>query len=353
MTKRSPTPLVALAEAIDLPDSADAPEWVHLLPTAAGGIQTFDGRGPYAVGDLAAVIAASMQSERGMPIDENHQTDTAMAHGGSAPARGWITELQARADGLWGRVRWTKAGLELMTDRAYRGISPVFNHTADNVITRVLRASLTNKPNLKGLTALNSETDMNLAAIAKAAGLGEDATEAAIIAAIEAMKPSGNDPALQSALTEIGATFGVQGDDPIAIVAAAKAAKTTDGGLTAMQAELTKVTSQLISLQSEGAKAKATTFVDGEITKGRVGVKPLRDHYIAMHMQDAARVEKEITALPILGPNGGTITVQPPAAGAEITALSSEQAQAASLLGVSKETYLTALNAERMHKENI
>ena len=352
MTHRSPTPLIALAEAIDLPDSVEAPEWVHLLPTAAGGIQTYDNRGPYVVGDMAAVIEASMQSERGMPIDENHQTDTAMAHGGSAPARGWITELQARADGLWGKVSWTKAGLALMSDRAYRGISPVFNHTPDMQIIRVLRASLTNKPNLKGLTALNSETDMNLAAIAKVAGLGDDATEAAIIAAISAMKPTGDAPALQSALAEIGAAFGVEGGTPAAIVAAAKSAKTTDGSLTAMQAELTKVTGQLISLQSEGAKGKATAFVDGAIAQGKQGVKPLRDHYIAMHMEDAARVEKEIGAFMSLGPQGSAQAGQP-ADGGEITALNAEQTQAASLLGVSTETYLKALNEERAKKETL
>lgn len=343
MTHRSPTPLVALAEAIDLPDSAEAPEWVHLLPTAAGGIQTYDNRGPYRISDMAAVIEASMQSERGMPIDENHQTDTAMAHGGSAPARGWITELQAREDGLWGKVSWTKAGMALMSDRAYRGISPVFNHTADMKIIRVLRASLTNKPNLKGLTALNSESDMNLAAIAKAAGLGDDATETAIIAAIGAMNPVGDAPALQSALTDIGAVFGIDGGTPAAVLAAAKAAKTTDGSLTAMQAELTKVTGQLISLQSEGAKSKATAFVDGEIGKGRVGVKPLRDHYVAMHMQDAARVEKEITALPILGPQGTTFAAPP---GAEITALNAEQAQVADQLGIPRSKFLASLQAD-------
>lgn len=343
MTHRSPKPLLALAAAIDLPDSAEAPEWVHLLPAAKGEIQTYDGRGPYRVEDLGMVIAASLHSERGMPIDENHATDLALASGGSAPARGWIEALESRADGLWGRVRWTKAGAAMMADRAYRGISPVFNHTSDGVITRLLRASLTNKPNLKGLIALNTETDMNFAAIAKAAGLGDDATETAIIAAIGAMKPAGNATALQSALTEIGAAFGVESSDPAAVVAAAKTAKTTDGSLTALQAELTAVTGQLNSLQTEGAKTRATTFVDGEIAKGRVGVKPLRDHYIAMHAQDAARVEKEIGALPILGPQGSVIAT-PPATGAEITSLNAEQTQAASLLGLSPETYLKALN---------
>lgn len=335
---------------MDLPDSAEVPEWVHLLPSPQGAVHTHDNRGPYRVADIEALIAASMQSERGMPIDENHATDMAMQNGNGAPARGWIKELQARADGLWGRVEWNGAGRALLADRAYRGISPVFNHLADGTITRVLRASLTNKPNLKGLIALNTETDMNLAAIAKALDLGEDATEAAIVAAIGAMKKSG-DTAMQAALTEIGAVFGLEGGSPAAILAAAKSAKTTDGGLTAMQAELTKVTGQLISLQTEGAKARATAFVDGAISQGKQGVKPLRDHYIAMHMEDAARVEKEIGAFLALGPQGSALA-SPPAPGTEVTSLNSEQALAASLLGLAPQTYLKTLNDELKSQEN-
>lgn len=342
MTKSSPTPLVALAAALDLPESEGAPEWVHLLPATQGEIQTYDSRGPYRLADIEAVIAASMQSERGMPIDENHATDTAMANGNGAPARGWIKELQARADGLWGRVEWTKAGAELLADRAYRGISPVFNHLADKTITRVLRASLTNKPNLKGLVALNTENAMSFAAIAKALGLGDDSSEEAIVAAIDKMKSA---TALQSSLTEIGVALGVEGGDPAAVLAAAKTAKGGTDVITALQAELTTVAGKLNALQADGAKAKATTFVDGAIAQGRVGVKPLRDHYIAMHCEDPARVEKEIGALPALGA-GGQISAQPPAAGAEITSLNAEQTLVADQLGIPHDKFLASLQAD-------
>ena len=329
---------------MDLPESEGAPEWVHLLPAAQGDIQTYDSRGPYRMADIEAVIAASMQSERGMPIDENHAIDTAMQNGTGAPARGWIKELQARADGLWGRVEWTRAGKELLADRAYRGISPVFNHLTDKTITRVLRASLTNKPNLKGLVALNTESAMNLAAIAKALGLGDDADEAAILAAIAKMKTP-DDTAMQSALAEIGTVLGVEGGDPAAVLAAAKAAKTGDTVITTLQTELTKLTGQLTALQTEGAKAKATAFVDGAIAQGRQGVKVLRDHYIAMHCEDPARVEKEIGALPALGAGGQTLT-QPPAPGAEITSLNAEQTLVADQLGIPHDKFLASLQAD-------
>lgn len=55
---------------------------------------------PYRVLNAEDVIAESMASPRGIPIDENHATDLAAPLGGPAPARGWIVELQARADGI-------------------------------------------------------------------------------------------------------------------------------------------------------------------------------------------------------------------------------------------------------------
>lgn len=341
-------PLVALAAAIDLPDSAEAPVWVHLLPATQGEIHTNDGRGPYRVSDIQSVIAASKEISK-LALDENHSTDLAGSGGNPAPARGWITDLQARADGLWGRVDWNPSGLALMADRAYRGISPVFNHTADGTITRVLRAALTNKPNLKGLVSLNTETTMNMAAIAKALGLGDDATEEAIIAAIGRMKKADDAPAMQTALAEIGVALGIEGSDPAAILAAARASKGGNAVITALQTEVSQLTTSLNAITAATTLAAATGFVDAAIKAGRVSVKPLRDHYIAMHQEDPARVEKEIGGMPILGASG--ITAQPPVAGAEITSLNAEQSAVAEQLGISPEKFLAALKADTAKKD--
>lgn len=56
------------------------------------------------------------------------------------------------------------------------------------------------------------------------------------------------------------------------------------------------------------SRDKATAFVDAHIN--RAGVKPPRDHYISRHMADAAAVEKELTALPVL--SGVTTTSAAP-----------------------------------------
>ena len=93
--------VITLNTALPAPMDGKPPAWVHLTP--AGNFRGRDGRGPFTV-DADAVVAASTVPA---VIDEMHATDLQGPAGGSAPARGWIVELQARADGVWGRVDWT------------------------------------------------------------------------------------------------------------------------------------------------------------------------------------------------------------------------------------------------------
>jgi phage I-like protein len=103
-----------------------------------------------------AQIASQFAKGGRLPIDENHATDLGGRLGMPAPARGWITALQARGDGLWGKVEWTDEGRRLIASKAYVGLSPAILHTASGEVLKVLRASLTNAPNLQGLTTLHS-----------------------------------------------------------------------------------------------------------------------------------------------------------------------------------------------------
>jgi phage I-like protein len=155
---------------------------VHLLPAGAA-IETVDGRGPYRVADLARLAADSLGAGDRLPIDEAHATDLAAPEGRPAPARGWIVGLEARADGVWGRVEWTETGRQLLAEKAYRFLSPVIRHLKDGTVTAILRAALVNTPNLRGLAALNSqEPTMDfLAKLRAALGLKDDADEAAAL----------------------------------------------------------------------------------------------------------------------------------------------------------------------------
>lgn len=350
MTHRAAPLTLALASAMSLPSGEGVPEWVHLLP--AGSVTTHNGLGPYKVDDPAAVIAASMQNERGMPIDENHATDLAAPKGGSSPARGWIVELQSRADGIWGRVEWNEAGKALLADRAYRGISPVLMHDKATMTVRsIARASLTNTPNLKNLTPLlNQETSMDfMAKIAEALGLGADATEESILAAIGKMndKKDAAAPALMSEITALGTAFGVTGDAAAILTGVTAKATAQPAEITALQSELATMAATVTTLQSGIKREKAEAFVDGAIKAGRVGVKPSRDRFITMHSENAANAEAIINAMPILG--GATLTAAPPSdstTGLQ-TALSSEEAMVADQLGIAHDKFLVTLNAEK------
>ncbi|PWE28981.1 hypothetical protein C4N9_09180 [Pararhodobacter marinus] len=206
-------PAIALLQAATLP-ADPVGDWVHLLP--AGAITTQDGRGPYRVEDAEALIAASLQSTSKLPIDENHAIDLAAPRGEASPARGWIVGLQARDDGIWGQVEWTDTGKSLLADRAYLALSPAIAHDKSGRVLRILRASLVNRPNLRGLTALHQEDPMSLLhRLAALLGLDETTTEDALIERVTSLHQQAPEAvALQAQLAQIGTALGLAQDAP-------------------------------------------------------------------------------------------------------------------------------------------
>lgn len=339
--------------ALDLGD-AEVPEWVHLLPTTRGQVQTADSRGPYDVTDPQAIIAASFAGQTKIQVDENHAEDLKSGKGEPSPARGWITELQARADGIWGRVEWTGAGRALVADKAYRAMSPVILHDASKRITSILRASLVNRPNLRGLATLNSqENSMGpMAKVAAALGLPEGASEDDIVAAIKALsdkKPEA-DVAMQSALKDIGVALGIEGDaKPEALVVAAKLAVSGKGDLVAMQSQLAAVTAQLAATNETKKREAAISFYDKALSERRQGVNgENRERLIALHMTDAATAEGIVSAMPMLTAHGALTT--PPPAKDGVTSLNAEQLATCAALGISEEDFKKTVAAEQKER---
>ena len=351
MNKPALIPLVAMMAAIEMPaGDAGVPDWVHLLPATKAGqpVATADTRGPYVMGNAAEIIAASFANADALEVDVNHASFVAAPQGGRSDAMGWVKEMQARDDGVWGRVEWTPEGKKLVGEKAYRRISPVIIHDLKKNILRIANISLVNRPNLPGLAALNQETHMNLQAkIAEKLGLAADATEEAILAVIPATAT-----ALQSAMTEIGVALGIEGGDGAAILAAARTRTNAQPAeLVAMQTELTSVATELNTLKSSVKRQVAAAFVDGAIKDVRAGVKPQRDRFIAMHMADPKATEDLICGLPTLGFGGAAAPVTN--AAGEIVSLNAEQVNAARMLGVSETDYLKTLKAERGQKETV
>lgn len=121
-------------------------------------------------------------------IDYEHQTLT----GAEAPAAGWIKALSYDPlQGLWADVEWTPRGAEYVKNKEYRYLSPVIRiRKSDNRAVELHSAALTNDPAIDGMVPIankagnkNKEDEMEefLEKLAKALGLGEDATEDTVL----------------------------------------------------------------------------------------------------------------------------------------------------------------------------
>lgn len=310
MTTKAALALCSAMPLESLAGDVSETEWLHLLP-GGGEIRTGDGRGPYTVDDYEALAAASLGDGERLVLDECHSTDLAAPKGSPAPARGWIVELQARADGIWGKVEWTGTGRQLRSDKAYRGISPVIAHTKAGLITAIKRASLVNDPNLQGLTALHQkDTNMNFRELlVELLKLDKEADDAAIEAALrKAMEGGGEaetETAVHSALAPIRKQLGLGDDGDIAgTITALQAAGNDDKQtevITSLQSQLAAATDRLDEMEERESLQAAERFVDNAIAEGRVGVKPQRDTYIAMHQENPERTEALIGSMAKVG----------------------------------------------------
>lgn len=124
----------------------DPAGWVHLIPS--GSFSGRDGRGPYIL-DADAVLSAFDSNGADLPVDYEHQSLSADEKSGPVPAAGWISALECREDGIWGRVSWTLQASGLLADKAYRYLSPVFRfEKRSGRVVALTGAGLVHSPNL-------------------------------------------------------------------------------------------------------------------------------------------------------------------------------------------------------------
>lgn len=164
-----------------------APDWAHLIPL--GRLKTRDGR-RFSLVDAQEVIDAFNTNGADLPIDYEHQNDRPQAKlSGPVPAAGWITALELRKNGIWGRVEWTERARTLIQSREYRYLSPVLMvDKASGEVCTIKGAGLVHNPNLH-LTALNNEDTMPndselLPEITKLLNLPEDSEAESILEAL-------------------------------------------------------------------------------------------------------------------------------------------------------------------------
>lgn len=320
-----------------LPEGEPAPEWVMLIP--GGTFSGVDGRGPYHMPDAHAVISASLRPGEKLVFDQDHSTDHSLKTGAPAPARGWIGKLEARAGAIWGQVDWTDGGKSLLSKREYRGVSPVFAHNkTSGEVTRLLRASLTNAPNLD-LPALHSQEPHRmdlLIAIRAALGLPETADQTAVIAAATAARTQLATHATQFAAIATAAKLDAKvGADEI--VTALQSRKPEGGKLE----EMVALQGQVVALQNEGKRTKAEAAIDTAIRAGKPIPPASREDFIVRHMADPAGTEFWLGTMVSL--HSGGMPAGPAPQGAP--GLSQSDLQVIAVMGISPEAFLKSKEA--------
>ncbi|MCX5785673.1 MAG: phage protease [Elusimicrobia bacterium] len=218
--------------AMSMGGQGQAPEIIQLLPFGEHktdkGMVILDKAGADMVMDFYKA------SQTDPVIDYEHQT----LSGNEAPAAGWVTELENKgADGIWGKVSWCKRAAEMLNNREYRYLSPVFLRDKKNRVVKFLHAALTNTPAIDGMepvvakqevnggnAATKKEETIKMDNILKALGLAATATVDEAIAAITSLKETaGKIPvACKGVLTALGLTDGASESETVGTIVAMK-----------------------------------------------------------------------------------------------------------------------------------
>ena len=121
-----------------------------------------DGKPTKEIIDEESIIQMARQTEE-LLLDKDHKSMRVPEDRNTA-AYGWISGLKAiiglgDMDGLYGTIKWTSKGIELVKDRVYRFLSPVFELDGDGRAIRLVNVALTNRPALPLPPIINSESE--------------------------------------------------------------------------------------------------------------------------------------------------------------------------------------------------
>ncbi|NBK22894.1 MAG: hypothetical protein EOM68_12795 [Spirochaetia bacterium] len=187
---------------------ADQPEtWCHIAPLGTfeyivtkGGQPVLDAEGNNVTDvqliDETAVknLHASFSAEDPSLIDREHWSITT----GDSTAMGWLMQVAIHEDGLWGLVRWTDVGAEMVKNRRLRWLSPVWDCDDDKRPIAIKSIALTNTARFrKNLTPVVNKDDgatqthkkeVPMKELAIQLGLAEDATPEQIAAAVKELQ---------------------------------------------------------------------------------------------------------------------------------------------------------------------
>jgi phage I-like protein len=159
---------------IKFDDGDDEVRWIQAMPLGTydhplhGQIDIT----PERVQQFAANVNNRVR-ETDLDIDYDHK-----ATGGDAA--GWVQTAEARPDGLWVAIKWTKTAFQKLKEGAYRYFSPEFvdewKHPKTGIVHKdvLFGGGITNRPFLKDILPINMTEVINHAS----GGTSMDPTEA-------------------------------------------------------------------------------------------------------------------------------------------------------------------------------
>lgn len=141
----------------ELSDDASAPNtsWIQAFPIGKWTHPTY-GDIEMTLDKAVSMAANANAGVRGqdLDIDYDHKANR-------QDAAGWVKQAEARTDGLWLNIEWTREAVQKIKDKAYRYFSPEFadewEHTSSGQKFKnvLFGGALTNRPHLKGILPVN------------------------------------------------------------------------------------------------------------------------------------------------------------------------------------------------------
>lgn len=322
---------------------ADAPAArIELIPV--GAFATADGRKPdFNLDHPAAVIAASLAAAPGnvLPIDFDHRS---FAGQGSADSRaaGWITGMEVDGQRIMASVEWTAEGRRALQRRSYRFVSPVFKNRPDGQVVLIEGAGLVNNPALPQLRQLASKeiTMEPIAKIAAALGIAADKPDD-LVARVTALV------ACETQLASITTAAKVSGADAVTQICNRLTTAAPDPTQFVPKASFDTLQTQFASLQTTVKAGLVETALEKARDEGKL-TPDMEAWATQLASKDLGEFEAWVKVAPVRVELGGTrqLANRKPVEPAEITALTAEQRQVASLMGIPHDRYLATLKAE-------
>ena len=321
------------AHSVELAATATDDVWLKLIP--AGTFSGRDGRGPYHAGDLVSLqrIADTTKRYAGSTdilVDYEHQSRNSQENGKPAPAAGWIKEVEARPDGLYGRVEWTATAANAIKAKEYRYISPVYFHTKTGEVLALQTVALTNVPNLDlieisahSIFSAAQTTEVSMKRLLAALGLAEGGSEDDVLVAINSLLTSSTAIAVAAGLTKdakseaiatavhtafadrkkiaiaAGKKEDASVDDIVSVLSSAHTATTPDPTKFVPIEQVAAMQVDLAALKEKDANKDAEAAVGDAIRDGKLA-PALKDWALSMHKADPKKFEEFLGKAPVL-----------------------------------------------------